>query len=174
MFIFSSCDPRGTLFPNYMVFGDRTIVLHCRLHYSVTSLSGFSFVFNNKTALWASDPFINLSYIFCSPKRSGKHLLAQSWKCKQLETKLFSRKGTLRIMWSNLLLTHFDTVAQGSQGTNHSQGHVTLHRFVQVHSQSSPHHRVSQNQPVQNIPHTGSLYPFSACFLKKYLYYLHA
>lgn len=161
-----------------MVFGDRTIVLHCRLHYLVTSLSGFSFVFNNKTLhLWPSDPFINISYIFCSPKRSGKNLLAQSWKCKQLETKqLFSRKGTLRITWSNLLLTHLDTVAQGSQGTNHPQSHVT-HSTALFRSLPRAHLITeSPRTSLFRIYHTlwVSVSFFCMFFLKKiYIIYMH-
>lgn len=65
MFIFMCSDPRGTLFPKQMAFGDRTIVLfHSGLYSFATGLPGFSFVFNNKTALGVSGPFINISRTF--------------------------------------------------------------------------------------------------------------
>lgn len=105
-------------------------------------------------------------------------MLAQSWKCKQLETKqFFSRKGTLRIMWSNLLFTHSDTVVQDSQGTHHPRCHVT-HSVALFRSR--PRANLTTQSPrtsLSRIYHTLWVFVSLFCTLKNiyiYIIYMHS
>lgn len=121
--------------------------------------------------------------MFCSLKRNGKYLLAESWKCNFLVTNQFfsMKEGTLKIMWSNPLFTNLDTVAHESEGIclkskDKSSSEVLLLTPLNCLGPWLRAHRITEvswKHPILKMPYILLVsVAFLCVFFKKWFYYL--